>query len=60
MNQARNFISVIVGTIGGFISYWLGGFDNLLTTLVALTGIDYLTGVLDAFYSRSLSSKIRF
>lgn len=58
MSQAKNFISVVIATCGGFIAYWLGGFDKLLMTLVGLTVIDYLTGVLDGFYSKSLSSEI--
>ena len=55
-----NWISVVFGIVGGFLSYWLGGWDVLLKTIVFLAVVDYITGIIKAIYSRQLSSEIGF
>ena len=45
---------------GGWLGYFLGGTDGLLTALIALVGLDYLTGVLCAVAERKLSSAVGF
>ena len=47
-------------TIGGFIGWFLGGFDGFLYALVAFVVADYITGVMCAVVDRSLSSEIGF
>lgn len=42
------------------ISYFLGGFDLALKSLLLIMVIDYLTGVSSAIYNKKLSSKIGF
>lgn len=44
----------------GFLTYYLGGWDTLLKSLLFLIVIDYLTGVANAVYHKRLSSKIGF
>lgn len=60
MEKLFNWISVVFGVVGGFFSYWLGGWDVLLKTIVFLAVVDYITGIIKAIYSRQLSSEIGF
>ena len=46
--------------IGGFVGWFLGGFDGFLYTLVAFVVIDYLTGVMCAINDKTLSSAVGF
>ena len=55
-----NWISVIFGLIGGVLSYWLGGWDVLLKTIVFLAVVDYITGVIKGIYTKKLSSETGF
>lgn len=60
MEKLFNWISVVGGVIGGFLAYWLGGWDALLKTIVCLAVLDYITGWIKAFYNKQLSSEIGF
>ena len=60
MNTIGNIISMIVGVLGGVLSYFLGGFDQISKVLIYLTVIDYVSGVIAAFYNKDISSKIGF
>lgn len=60
MEKLFNWISVAFGIIGGFFSYWLGGWDVLLKTIVFLAVVDYMTGIIKAIYLKQLSSEIGF
>lgn len=53
-------IKATIGTLGGFISYLLGGWDVMLQTLVYLAVADYLTGVLAGIYTNKLSSQVGY
>jgi toxin secretion/phage lysis holin len=46
--------------IGGYIGWFLGGFDGLVYALVAFVVIDYITGVMVAVLEKKLSSNIGF
>lgn len=46
--------------IGGFLGWFLGGFDGFLYALVAFVAIDYITGVMRAIVDKTLSSEIGF
>ena len=46
--------------LGGWLGYFLGGTDGLLTALIVLSGLDYLTGVLCAVLEKKLSSAVGF
>lgn len=54
------YIKYLICTFGGVIAYWLGGIDTILICLAAMIVIDYLTGVLSAIYTKTLSSDIGF
>lgn len=60
MDKVFNWISLTFGVIGGFIVQRLGGGDVLLKTVVAFVVLDYLTGLVKAFYTKQLSSEIGF
>lgn len=55
-----NSISVAGAIVGGFFCQWLGGWDVILKALVALVILDYITGVLKAFVTKTLSSHVGF
>lgn len=60
MDKIFNWISVVFGLIGGVLSYWLGGWDVLLKTIVFLAVVDYITGVIKGIYTKKLSSETGF
>ena len=49
-------VKLMVSAAGGAAVYWLGGLDKLLTALVALIVLDYISGVIKAVHDRVLSS----
>lgn len=55
-----NFISLVVGFIGGVLSHYLGGWDILLKTIVFLAIADYITGWIKGVFKKKLSSEIGF
>ncbi len=60
MEKLFNWISIVFGVIGGGITYWLGGWDALIKTIVFLAVVDYLTGIIKGVYTKTLSSEIGF
>ena len=55
-----NGVSIVGGIVGGFLCQWLGGWDVILRALVALIVLDYITGVLKAIATKTLSSQVGF
>ena len=51
MKEFWNTIQLIFTGIGGWLGYFLGGWDGLLYALIAFVVIDYLTGVMCATVS---------
>lgn len=60
MSKLFNTFSIVGAVIGGFFCQWLGGWDAILKALVALVILDYITGVLKAIATKTLSSEIGF
>lgn len=60
IKEALLVIKGVVAALGGVIIYWLGGLDELLTALIVVIVLDYITGVLGAVHSRALSSEVGF
>ena len=60
MDKIFNWFSVVFGMAGGFLTYWMGGWDVLLKTIVFLAIADYITGWIKAIYTKQLSSEIGF
>lgn len=56
----KQFITNGLSFIITCLTYFLGGFDMALKSLLIIMGIDYLTGVSSAIYNKKLSSKIGF
>ena len=50
----------VFAIIGGFLGWFLGGFDGFLYALIAFVVLDYCTGILAAGVNKKLSSKIGF
>lgn len=50
----------LLATIGGILGYLLGGLDGALYALVSIVAIDYVTGVLKAWHTKTLSSTTGF
>lgn len=60
MKNVIHTLQLIFTAIGGYIGWFLGGFDGLLYALVAFVIIDYITGVMVAVLLKKLSSSIGF
>ena len=60
MKEFWNSIQLIFAVLGGWLGYYLGGFDGLLYALVAFVVTDYVTGILCAISDRKLSSSVGF
>lgn len=60
MKQLFHSVQLIFTAIGGFLGYFLGGFDGFLIALTTFVVIDYLTGVMVAIVQRKLSSEVGF
>ena len=60
MDKAFNWISILFGTIGGWLVVNLGGQDKWLMALVAFVVLDYITGWIKAWFTKTLSSEVGF
>lgn len=60
MDKLFNWISMVFGSVGGMVVYWLGGGDVLLKTILFLAIVDYITGIIKGIYMKELSSEIGF
>ena len=55
-----NAIQLMFAAVGGWLGYFLGGYDGLLYALIAFAIVDYITGVMCAVNDKTLSSKVGF
>ena len=53
----KEWICMIAGIVGGFITTLLGGWDSALSTLVIFMGIDFVTGLVTAVMGKSKHSR---
>ena len=60
MKEFWNSIQLVFTGIGGWLGYFVGGWDGLLYALIAFVVVDYLTGVMCAINDRTLSSEVGF
>lgn len=60
MNYIKLIIRIGVSIIGAIVTYFLGGLDLALKTLLLFMAIDYLTGLICGSLNKKLSSKIAF
>lgn len=59
-NKLLNMFSVIAGIVGGGIAAIFGGFDAILSALLVLIVLDYITGLIKAYCAKALSSEVGF
>jgi len=60
MKEFWNSIQVVFAAVGGWLGYYLGGYDGLLYALIVFMVMDYLTGVMCAVADKKLSSEVGF
>lgn len=60
MDKLFNVVSVFAGVTGGIVASLLGAFDKILWALLILMIIDYVSGIIKAVYTKTLSSEIGF
>ena len=53
-------IQMAVAAIGGWLGYFLGGMDGLMTALLIFMVLDYITGLMCAIADKKLSSAVGF
>ncbi|HCJ4334412.1 TPA: phage holin family protein [Listeria innocua] len=60
MKEIWNWIQVTFAAIGGWLGYFLGGWDGFLYALLTFVVIDYITGLMCAVLDKKLSSEVGF
>ncbi|MCM1096940.1 MAG: phage holin family protein [Ruminococcus flavefaciens] len=60
MKQFWNMVQVVFTAVGGWLGWFLGGWDGLIYALVAFVAADYITGLMCAAVGHRLSSGIGF
>ena len=60
MKEIWNWIQVAIAAAGGWLGYFLGGWDGFLYALLAFVVIDYITGLMCAVLEKKLSSEVGF
>lgn len=60
MKEFWNSIQVVFTVMGGWLGYFLGGYDGLLYALIVFMVMDYITGVMCAVSDKKLSSAVGF
>lgn len=53
-------LQMAITAIGGWLGYFLGGMDGLLTALIIFMTLDYVTGIMCAIVDKKLSSAVGF
>lgn len=46
-------LQMAIAAVGGWLGYFLGGMDGLLTALLIFMAVDYVTGLMCAVQTRS-------
>ena len=60
MREIWSVIQISFSAVGAFFGWFLGGNDGFLYALIAFVIIDYLTGLINAFILKAVSSEIGF
>lgn len=58
MKEIINTLQFAFIIIGGWLGWFLGGFDGFLYALVAFVVIDYITGIMLAIIEKKVSSEV--
>ena len=60
MDKFFDWTSTVIGIVGGFFAAIFGQWDSILWALLVIMVLDYLTGVIKAIYTKTISSEIGF
>jgi toxin secretion/phage lysis holin len=60
MKNILNAIQIGFTAVGGYLGWFLGGYDGFLYALILFVVLDYITGVMLAILMKELSSNIGF
>lgn len=60
MEHIETWLRVVGAVIAAVFTYLFGGMDAILTILLCLMVIDYISGILAAVYTKTLNSEIGF
>ena len=60
MDRIFNWTSTVIGIVGGYFAAIFGQWDSILWALLVIMVLDYLTGVIKAIYTKTMSSEIGF
>lgn len=60
MQTLWSVLKAIVVAIGGYLAWFLGGFDGVLIALCVFAIVDYLTGVIAAIVEKNVDSRVGF
>lgn len=55
-----NKLKYFIFGLGSILSYLLGGFDNTIIFLIIAMTLDYITGLIYAWHTKSVSSRIGY
>lgn len=58
MRDIWTFIQMAFAAIGGWLGWFLGGYDGFLYALIAFVVIDYVLGVMCAILEKHLSNEV--
>ena len=53
-------LQLAISAIGGWLGYFVGGVDGLMTALIIFMVTDYITGLMCAVADKQLSSRVGF
>lgn len=60
MDKIFNMASAVAAVVGGFFASLFGAWDTMLWALMIIMTLDYMTGVIKAVYTKTMSSEIGF
>ena len=60
MNNIISGIKITFALVGGWLTAVLGGWDTALQVLVLFVVMDYITGMIAAWYEKRLDSRVGF
>lgn len=60
MKKMNNIFNSVVAVIATFFTYLFGGWDAAIGILIILMVLDYITGVLNGYLTKTLNSEVGF
>ena len=58
MKEIWNYLQMFFAVIGGWLGWFLGGYDGFLYALIAFISVDYILGVFCGILEKHLSSDV--